>query len=76
MDLVKALDDSIKRQIAQVMKSDCDNRAKFELLDKLQLGVMAHHPDGLAAKVLEEIGAAQYECLYPGGGEPKNNPPL
>ena len=71
MDLVKALDDSIKRQIAQVMKSDCDNRAKFELLDKLQLGVMAHHPDGLAAKVLEEISAATTEVMYPNGGDEK-----
>lgn len=73
MLLEQEMDKTVRKQIAQILKSNAPKDVKYALLDKLQIGVMEHHPDGWAADVIGDIQAATDEVLYPtNGGDAKN----
>jgi hypothetical protein len=71
MTLEQQIDEAARKTMAQILNCRDDKDTKFDLLDKLYLGVVRHHPQGLAAKVLDEISAAQTDVLYSDGGAGK-----
>jgi hypothetical protein len=64
MTLEQQIDEAARKTMAQILKSPDDKDTKYELLDSLYLNVARHHPQELAAKVLDEISAAQTDVMF------------
>lgn len=64
-------DKAVLDKVNEIMSWQASYEAKYQALDQLWFVVANHHPQGMAADVLEVVSGAQRQTLYPEkGGDP------